>query len=121
MTDQVDLLESNRAEPPTEPHDEIGRAYSAPQPRQVEHVDRTSLRQRLGHRRPPAPRPRKTVHEHGRRTFAEDAIVEMDPVDRDLPRLHVISVAADIRHRFPRYRRRCGSATRVTARAPRGR
>src|SRR4051812_25106747 len=28
MTDQVDLLESNRAEPPAEPHDEIGRAQS---------------------------------------------------------------------------------------------
>ena len=37
------------------------------------------------------------MHEYGRRTFAEDAIVELDPVDRDLSRLHVISVAADIR------------------------
>jgi hypothetical protein len=36
MTDQVDLLESNGAEPPAEPHDKIGGAYSAPQPRQVE-------------------------------------------------------------------------------------
>jgi hypothetical protein len=30
MTDQIDLLESNRAEPPAEPHDEIGRAHSPP-------------------------------------------------------------------------------------------
>jgi hypothetical protein len=37
------------------------------------------------------------VYEYGRWTFAEEAIVELDPVDRDLSRLHVISVAADIR------------------------
>jgi hypothetical protein len=43
------------------------------------------------------------VHEYGRRTFAEEAIVEPYPVDRDLSRLHVISVAADIRSRT-RYR-----------------
>jgi hypothetical protein len=37
------------------------------------------------------------VHEYGRRTFAEEAIVKLYPVDPDLSRLHVISVAADIR------------------------
>jgi len=37
------------------------------------------------------------VHEYGRRAFAEEAIAVPTPVDRDLSRLHVISVAADIR------------------------
>jgi hypothetical protein len=36
MTDQVDLLEPNGAEPPAEPHDKVGGAYSLLQPRQVE-------------------------------------------------------------------------------------
>src|SRR5206468_12832793 len=44
-------------------------------------VDRTSLRQRLRHRRPPTPRARKTVHEHSRRTFAEEALADLYPAD----------------------------------------
>jgi hypothetical protein len=57
------------------------------------------------------------VHEYGGRTFAEQAIVELDPVDRDLSRLHLISVAPNIRS-GTRYRPdMAGNAERDKARA----
>ena len=85
MTDQINLLEPNRSQPPAQPDDELRSVYSAPQPRQVEHIDRAALRQRLGDRRPPPPRARKTVDKHRRRTIPEESVLDTQPIDLKPP------------------------------------
>jgi len=85
MTDQIDLLEPNRRQPPAQPDDELRSVYSAPQPRQVEHIDRAALGQRLGYRRPPPPRARQTVDEHRRRTIPEESVPDTHPIDLKPP------------------------------------
>jgi hypothetical protein len=98
MTHQVDALQPRRLQPAGEPAGEGGGVEPPSQPRKVDEVEAVSVRQRLTHRRPPAPGTGETVHEHDRRPFADEPVADLSPVDLELPELHEASVAAWERH-----------------------